>query len=152
MTRHYRAQAATLMATPPAAADSDGPRAQTRAAPPASPARAPPPSKKKKGAKTDALALAMPGEEFDVVVEVDVTVYGVAIVTVRMIKDVTTGLSRCLTPCKNPAWCNHASTNAMFQAVLHVKAFHMPDKIGVVLKTTADGAEVLEEKGRAASA
>ena len=74
------------------------------------------------------------------VVEVDVTVYGVAIVTVRMIKDETTGLSRCLTPCKNPAWCNHASTNAWFQAVLHVKAFHMPDKIGVVLKTTDDGA------------
>ena len=114
-------------------------RAASRPAPAASPNRPVPAAKKKK--KSDALALAQPGEQFDVTVELEARVYGVASVTVLMKKDESTGLTVCLAAgCRNRAWCNGAKTNAWHFACGHVRAHHSPEKLDNALRTMDDGA------------
>ena len=100
-------------------APGDSARA-TRPAPAVSPSRAPAPPKRSKK-KTDACALAKPGDAYDVVFEVDKKVYGVESVTVRMMKDPSTGLSKCLAPgCPKPYWCTHAPTMQRVEPVRHL--------------------------------
>jgi hypothetical protein len=85
---------------------------------------------KKPKKKHDALALASKGEEFVVTVELPIDEYGVDSVAVRMKKNMLTEFAECLSPgCVNSAWCNGSSTNAMFFAIKHVKAHHLPEKV-----------------------
>jgi hypothetical protein len=80
--------------------------------------------------KSDALALARKGGEFEVVVDLDIGEYGVDSVAVRMKKNMLTELTECLAlGCRNSTWCKGSSSNAMFFAVKHVNSYHLPDKI-----------------------
>jgi hypothetical protein len=78
----------------------------------------------------DVLSLAGKGDEFEVVVPLDVEFYGVDSVAVRMKKNELTELTECIeSGCRNRAWCKCSLSNPMFFALKHVTSYHLPEKI-----------------------